>query len=190
MLVGGGAGDVRRVGVYAGRREQREVASPIHPKHPPTTPAHSDGPVEHVGHCDDPTTRDGEAGRDAMTGADAQRHDAGGRRNRRGASAEQAEGRERGRSGNGGEQRDGGHGGARWASGGPAGPSGGLAGHHGARADVARTTSVGSATCISRFCRPSTRSSSSSRATRPISGRGWLMVVSDMWCSAARNVLS
>ena len=38
--------------------------------------------------------------------------------------------------------------------------------------------------------RPAMRSRSSSKASRPISTRGWSTVVRDMWCRAARNVLS
>src|SRR5687768_294853 len=61
---------------------------------------------------------------------------------------------------------------------------------HGGGPELARATSVGSTSRTSRVWRPSTRCSSSSSAARPISGRGWLMVVSDMWWSAARKVLS
>ena len=62
---------------------------------------------------------------------------------------------------------------------------------HRGGAVVERTTSAGS--CSARRARrrgPSARSSSSCSASRPISWRGWLIVVSRMWLSAATNVLS
>ena len=61
---------------------------------------------------------------------------------------------------------------------------------HGAGPEVLRTTSDGFVRRTARSERPSRRSIRSSSATRPISSRGWSMVVSDMWCRAARKVLS
>ena len=56
---------------------------------------------------------------------------------------------------------------------------------------VERTTSSGSCRRDrARASRPSARSSSSCSASRPISWRGWLIVVRRMWLSAATNVLS
>ncbi len=64
------------------------------------------------------------------------------------------------------------------------------AARHGAGPDDLRTTRPGSMSSVRRPRRPSTRSRRSSSASAPIRSSGWSTDVSDMWCSAARNVLS
>jgi len=66
---------------------------------------------------------------------------------------------------------------------------GGAEAHRGG-AVVERTTRTGSWSRTARVSRPFMRSSNSASASRPISCRGWLTVVSRMWLSAATNVLS
>src|SRR5207253_488354 len=56
----------------------------------------------------------------------------------------------------------------------------------GGGAVVARTTSDGATSCRAGVARsPSIRSTRARTASRPISSRGWLIVVSEMWRSAA-----
>jgi hypothetical protein len=61
---------------------------------------------------------------------------------------------------------------------------------HGGGAEVARTTNAGSCSFTARSLRPSTRSSKSSSASRPMLWRGWLIVVIDRCRNAATKMLS
>ena len=152
MLAVSGARDLRSLPRQTRRGKQREVNPPIHAKHSHIAPTHRDGTAKDMRHGHDTPGRDGEPRRDAISGTDTQRHDAGRRGSGRRAAAEQ------GGSKPDGAQHDGDSDCERCACrcslsarggglrGGRAGARRGPAGHRGTGPDVARTTSVGSAT--------------------------------------------
>ena len=182
---------LRRRGSDAPHPQQGEVGTPVNADNPRARPTHLHCPAKHMRDRNNAVISNPEARCDLGAGCNTQGRDRGSTRRRRVVREDERTGEDE--VGKKARAEDGQAAAGRTAAAGRRRAPMAAAvrpRNHGGGPELERATSVGSTRRTSRVWRPSTRSSRSSRAVLPISGRGWLMVVSDMWWRAARKVLS